>query len=229
MSDDDYAHGTGETEAPEDFAADDAEEFDDDFVDVDIMEASMTAFGTVSCDEFGATQSAIASASVAWDAEISASIVGALSADSIGLRQGAAAAMVVSGDAAVSQSFSSVVVARSVEMESSGACCVVTGHATVARSWVGFMAARNAEISDDSRVIIDTRAGLIIGALLFGGLGLLAVATYMGARRIAERIPRLPNMPHLPQMPNMPHLADLPHMPDLSAVAAMVSKMRRAA
>ena len=25
MSDDDYAHGTGETEAPEDFAADDAE------------------------------------------------------------------------------------------------------------------------------------------------------------------------------------------------------------
>ncbi|HEY5483753.1 MAG TPA: hypothetical protein VIK31_08075 [Propionibacteriaceae bacterium] len=229
MSDDDYAQGTGETEdAPDDFAPDE-EDFEDDFVDVDIMEASMTAFGTVSCDEFGATQSAIASASVAGDAEISSSLVGAISADSAGLRQGAAVAVVVSGDAALSQSATSLVVARSVEMETVGACCVIASDVTVARSWVGFMAARNAEISDDSRVIIDTRAGLIIGALLFGGLGLLAVATYLGARRIAERIPRLPHMPHLPQMPQMPHLADLPHLPDLPALGAMVARIRRAA
>jgi hypothetical protein len=105
-------------------------------------------------------------------------------------------------------------------------CCVVAGDASVARSWVGFMAARNAEISDDSRVIIDTRAGLIIGAFLLGGLGLLAVATYLGARRIAERMPHLPHLPHMPQMP---HLADLRRLPDLPAISAMVAKMRHAA
>jgi hypothetical protein len=222
MSDDDYAHDTGETEAE----SDDTAVFEDEFVDVDIMEASMTAFGTVSCGEFGATQSAIASASVAGDADISSSLVGAVSAESATLRQGAALAMVVSGDAAISQGGASLIVAKSVEMETAGVCCVVAGDASVARSWVGFMAARNAEISDDSRVIIDTRAGLIIGAFLLGGLGLLAVATYLGARRIAERRPHLPHLPHMPQMP---HLADLRRLPDLPAISAMVAKMRHAA
>ncbi len=221
MSDDDYAHGTGESEA----APDDAIVFEEDFVDVDVMEASMTAFGSVNCGEFGASKSAVGSASVAGDADIERSVVGAINAESVTLTQGAALAMVVSGDAAISQGGASVVVARSVEIETGAACCVIAGDASVARSWVGFMAARNAQISDDSRVIIDTRAGLIIGAFLFGGLGLLAVATYLGARRIAERMPHLP---HLPSMAQMPHLADLRKMADSPAVAAMIARMRHA-
>jgi hypothetical protein len=133
--------------------------------------------------------------------------------------------MVVSGDVSISQGCSSIVVARSVDIDTGGACCVVAGDASVARSWVGFMAARNAQISDDSRVIIDTRAGLIIGAFLFGGLGLLAVATYLGARRIAERTPHLPHLPHLPQMP---HLAELRKLSESPAVAAMIARLRHA-
>lgn len=197
----------------------------DEFVEVEIMEASMSAFGSVVCDEFDGRYSAIGSASVAGDAELGGSLVGAINAESVALRQGVAGAMVVSGDAAISQGCAPMVIAQSVEMESSGACMVVTGDASVARSWVGFMAARNATVSDDSRIIIDTRAGLIIGGLLFGGLGLLAVAVYLGARRIAERVPHLPHLPHLPQMP---HLADLRKSPEFQRVAAMVGRLHRA-
>ena len=233
MSDEDYAHGTGESdEEPDGFTAEDEATFDDDFVDVDIMEASMTAFARVSCDEFSARGSAIASASVAGDAEISGSLVAALSADSVALRQGGAVALIVDADAALSQSAAQVIVARHVELESSGAGILVTGDAAVARSWVGFMAARNAEFSDDSRVIIDTRAGLIIGGLLFGGLGLLAVAVYLGARCNSERMPHLPHLRGMhghahPQM-HLPSLADLPKMPDIPAFADMIAKLRNA-
>ncbi len=221
MSDDDYAHGTGDDDlAPED-------DFDDDAmmtaeVEVDIMEASMTAFGSVVCEEFGAKASAIASAAVSGEADISGSMVGAVSAENASLHRSIALATVASGDAAVSQSAACAIVARSVDVDTAGVCCMVTSEATVARSWVGFMAARNAELSDDSRVIIDTRAGLIIGALLFGGLGLLAVATYLGARKIAERIPHLPHLPHMPSLPEMPHMPEMPRM------AAMVARMRHA-
>jgi hypothetical protein len=224
MSDEESVQGTD--------AMDEDETFADDFVDVDIMEASMTAFGSVSCDEFVATQSAMATVAVAGDAEIAGSVIGALSADGVALRQGGACAMLVDGDAAVSQGAAAVIVAQNVELESSGAGILVTGDATLARSWVGFMAARNAEISDDSRVIIDTRAGLIIGALLFGGLGLLAVATYLGARRIADRMPHLPHMPHMPQLPGnmrMPHVGDLHRLAGMPAFADMIAKIRGAA
>jgi hypothetical protein len=224
MSDDDYAHGTGEDEA----TPEDATVFEDEFVDVDVVEASMTAFGSVNCGEFGATKSAIASAEVAGDADITMSMVGAVSAESVSLKQGATFAMVASGDAAISQGCSSVIVAKSVDMETAGACMVVAGDASVARSWVGFMAARNAQFSDDSRVIIDTRAGLIIGAFLFGGLGLLAVATYLGARRIAERMPHLPHLPHMPHMRQMPQLAHLRKLQEMPAVAEMIAKLRHA-
>jgi len=233
MSDEDYAHGTGESdEQPGGFTAEDDAMLDDDFVDVDIMEASMTAFARVSCDEFSARGSAIASASVAGDAEISGSLVAALSADSVALRQGGAVALIVDADAALSQSAAQVIVARHVELESSGAGILVTGDAAVARSWVGFMAARNAEFSDDSRVIIDTRAGLIIGGLLFGGLGLLAVAVYLGARCISERTPHLPHLRGMhghahPQM-HRPNLADLAKIPEMPAFADMIAKLRNA-
>lgn len=227
-----YTQGdeAGMTDPPEGWSPEDETAFDGDFVDVDIMEATATVFGSVMCEEFSAQGSAIASASVAGDAEISASAIGAVSADTVAMRQAAATVMVVSGDVAVSQGGAALIVARQVEVETGGACCVVASEATVARSWVGFMAARNATISDDSRVIIDTRAGLIIGAFLFGGLGLLAVATFLGARRIADRMPRMPRMPHMPHMQDirMPHMADLPKMPDLSGVTDLIAKLRRA-
>lgn len=241
MSDEDRRRVEDETPGvDEETPSDDASAFEEDFVDVDIMEASMTAFGTVSCDEMSATHSAIASASVAGDAELDGCIVGALSADGVAIRHGGAIAMAVAGDAAVSQGAAQLIVAKHADLESSGTGILVTGDATLARSWVGFMAARNAEITDGSRVIIDTRAGLIIGAFLFGGLGLLACAVYFGARRMAERMPHLPwaqtghrgmhghgRMPMHARFAHM-QLADMPKLPDLPQIGEIVAKLRHA-
>jgi len=210
---------------------------DSDYVEVEMMEASMTAIGTVSTEEFEGTQCAIGSAAVEGDASISASAVGLLTAGSVGLHQAGAAVIVVDGDAAIEQGGAQLIVAQRVDMENAGALVMVAGEASVARGWVGLMAARNATISDDSRVIIDGRAALIIGGLLFGGLGLVALAIFLGARRMASRIPHLPSWAHTSamqarlrhlHMPDLPKVPDLPKLPDMSAIADMVAKLRRA-
>jgi hypothetical protein len=226
---------------------------DEDVLEVVAMHASMTAIGSVSTEEFDATQCAIATASVDGDASIGASVVGVISAGSVGVHQGGAMVMVVDGDASIDQGGAQVVVAGTVGVDQGGVGILVTDEANLARSWVGVMAARNATLSDDSRVIIDTRSALIIGGLLFGGLGLVAVGVFMAGRRIASRIPRVPWAGHghrgpghvggahvaammrsrMGEMPNLPHIPDMPKMPDLSkvdwsSVVEMISKLRRA-
>jgi hypothetical protein len=232
---------------------DDMDEGFGDVLEVVAMHATTTAIGSVSTEEFDAEQCLIGNAAVEGDASIGTSVVGVVSADSVGIHQAAAAVIVVGGDASIDQGGAQVIVAQTVGIDQGGAAVLVAGEANLARSWVGVMAARNATLSDDSRVIIDTRAALIIGGLLFGGLGLVACAVFMGARRVAMRMPRLPfagrhghgmhgmpmwsghgrpSMPHI-QMPDLPKMPDMPKMPDLSkidlsAIADMVSKLRRA-
>lgn len=234
---------------PEDLTDDMGEGFDE-MLEVVAMHATTTVIGSVATEEFDAEQCLIGNAAVEGDASIGASFVGMVSADSVGIHQGGAAVIVVDGDASIDQGGAQVIVAQTVGIDQGGAALLVAGEANLARSWVGVMAARNATLSDDSRVLIDTRAALIIGGLLFGGLGLVACAVFMGARRVAARIPRLPfargrghgmpmwyghgrpSMPHV-QMPDLPKMPDMPKMPDfskldLSAIADMVSKLRRA-
>jgi hypothetical protein len=154
-----------------------------DVVEVVAMQASMTAIGSVSAEEFDASQCAIGSASIDGDASVGASAIGMLSANSVGLHQGYASLMVVDGDVSVDQGGAQVIVARTVGIEQCGVGTLVAGEANVAHSWVGLMAARNATLSDDSRVIVDARTAIIIGAGLLGGLAAVAVAIFLGSRR----------------------------------------------
>jgi hypothetical protein len=151
-----------------------------DALEVVAMHASMTAIGSVSTEEFDATQCAIGTAGVEGDASISASLIGVLSADSVGIHQGIASVMIVDGDVSIDQGGAQMVVARTVGVEQGGIGTLIAGEATLARSWVGIMAARNATLSEDSRVIVDTRAALIIGGAILGGLVALAAALSMG-------------------------------------------------
>lgn len=222
------------------FAADGADTPDEDLEEcevfaVEMMEATATALGSVSAIEFAARQSAIGSADVGGDAEVSGSLVGVVNAGSVGLYQGAAVVILANEDAAIEQGATQVLVTRSADLERSGAGVIVTREAHIARSWVGVMAARNATLSEGSRVLVDARAALIIGALLFGGLGLLAMGVYLGARHVAARIPHLPwaghrhpahralPTPHLPrvQLPDMARLADIPQL------AGLIAKLHR--
>lgn len=170
------------TEAPE-ASADAVYEDEYEVLEVTAMHASMTAIGSVMTEELEASQCAIGSASVDGDASLATSVVGVLSADSVGVHQGGAAVMIVDGDVSIDQGAAQVIVARTVGIDQGGVGTLVAGEANIARSWVGLMAARNATLSDDSRVIVDARSALIIGAGLLGGLCMLAAAIFMGARR----------------------------------------------
>jgi hypothetical protein len=250
MTDEDLMSGPDDTDLPDqayltdaEIAAEQmAEDFpmdEDDVLDVDTMEASMTAIGSVSAGELTATRSAIGSASVAGDVEISASVVGMLTAESVGVHQGVACMMMVDGDAAIEQGGAQLIVAQTAGLENGGVGILVANEVNAARSWVGVMAARNANISDDSRVIIDTRAALIIGGFLLGGMGLVACAVFLGARRIAQRMPHLPwagqrgrhghmvSLPHV-QLPDLPKMPEFPKMPDLPQFGDVVARFRRA-
>jgi hypothetical protein len=147
-------------------------------IEVVAMHASMTAIGSVSAEEFEATQCAIGSASVDGDVSVSASAIGALSANSVGIHQGMTSVMVVDGDVSIDQGAAQFVMARTVGIEQGGVGTLIASEANLARSWVGVMAARNATLSDDSRVIVGTRAAIIIGAGLLGGLAAVALAVF---------------------------------------------------
>jgi hypothetical protein len=208
--------------------ASDTDEGELDVLEVVAMNASTTAIGSVSTDEFDASQCLICSATVEGDASIGASAVGMLSASSVGVHQGCAGLIASDGDVSIDQGGACMVLTQTAGIEQGGVGVLVASEATLARSWVGVMAARNATLSDDSRVVIDTRSALIIGGLLFGGLGLVAVGIFMAGKRIASR---LPHMPHI-RAPHMPHLADLPRIElpkvDLPAVIDLIAKLRRA-
>jgi hypothetical protein len=253
MSDDMTTRTTG---VPEDDATDTAGE-ELDALEVVAMHATTTAIGSVNAEEFDAKQCAIGSATVDGDAAVGASLIGFLAANSVGVHQGGAAVMVVDGDVSIDQGAAQVIVAQTAGVEQGGVGVLVTGEATLARSWVGVMAARNATVSEDSRVIIDTRSALIIGGLLFGGLGLLGLCVFLAGRRVASRIPHMPWDRHahrglmgrlhgggrgrmarmvrarVREMSGAVHVPDLPRMPDLpkfdmSAIADMLAKLRHA-
>jgi hypothetical protein len=177
MSDDEMTMQT--PGMPEDEMAGD----ESDVLEVVAMHASMTAIGSVSTEEFDASQCAIGTAAVDGDASIGASLIGVLSAGSVGVHQGGAAVMIVDGDVSIDQGAAQVVVARTVGIEQGGVGTLIAGEANLSRTWVGLMAARNATLSDDSRVVVDTRGALMIAGAVLGGLAMVAAAVSMGGRR----------------------------------------------
>ncbi|MDO8963424.1 MAG: hypothetical protein Q7W30_02915 [Coriobacteriia bacterium] len=204
---------------------------DDETVVVEVMEAHMTAIAAVDTNEFSANQSAVATASVEGDAYLNTSAVGMMTTDSATVRQSLAGAISSETDVMVTQSAVPLIIAKKVDLDSSASCMVVATEATAARSWVGLLAARNATLSEDSRVIIDWKAALILGACLLGGFGIIAVGVFFGARRIAGAISdlgdRIPKLPDLSGLANLPHM---PHMPHLSQIPSWAMKaIRRAA
>jgi hypothetical protein len=178
----------------------------------ELLHANMSALASVQTTALSSAQSALGSVSVEGDASIRTSAVGVMNAGTASVHQSLIGAVLTDGDATVSQSLTPLVAARKATLDNAASCMMVTGEASATRSWIGLMAARNATLSDDSRVIIDWKAALIIGVVLLGGFGLLAAAVFVAARRVAGAVSTAAsNLPHLPHMPQLP---DLPHLPE---------------
>jgi hypothetical protein len=178
-------------------------------VTVDSLSARMTAIGSAQTASLTATQSALGNVSVEGGATVSASMVGMLSAGDVTLRQSAVGAVMADGDASVSQAFSPLIVGRRVETSGTVNCLTVAEESSATRSWIGLMAARNATLLEGSRVLIDWRAALILGLVVLGGFGIVAVVVWLAARRVIAAVASVSaNLPHLPHLPQMPHIPE---------------------
>lgn len=173
----------------------------------DSVQANLSAIGKVRARSFSGTGSAIGVASVDGDATVTASMTPAVicRGDAM-LQQSYVSAMIVSGggNTKVHQAASPLIVGKTVDLAQSAGGVVVTGSADVKSSWVGVVLSPKTVVSEDSRVIVSTKAALIIAAALFGGLGLVALAIALGVRRAMRWRPHV-------SLPNMPDLSGLQH------------------
>jgi hypothetical protein len=186
---------------------------------VETMQVDTTAIANVTAGSLTATQSAIGSANVTGEAMVDTSFVGMVSSKgNASLKQGVACAIMAEGDVSISQGGGAVLVGKNVDIDQGGSCVMVSGETNASRSYVGLLLSRKASFSEDSRVLFDWKAALILAAVLLGGVGIVILALFLVWRMMTSRLHALSErMPHLPSV----------HLPEVPAWLAAATGMRR--
>jgi len=166
-------------------------------VNTETLSAAASALGTVKAGSVDATGCAVGLAQVDGDVAVSLSAVPILSAKGgATFRQSYASAFISGGDVSISQGGAPLIVGREITVDTGGAAAIVAGDATIRHGWIGMLLARNADVSEDTRVFLDTRGALILAAALLSGFGIVALVLYLSAKRISEWRPQLPKWRH---------------------------------
>ncbi len=170
--------------------------------EADEIRASGTAIGSAHTSSLVSTASAIGLANVEGDAQISVSAVPILkTAGGATFSQAYASAVIIGGDTQIHQAAAPVMIGKTLDATQTISCVTVAGDTKVTRSTIGLLFSRNAEVSDDSRILLSNRSALIIAAALLGGFGLVAVAMFLGAQRVSRWRPNI----QLPELPGKKH------------------------
>ncbi len=168
------------------------------------VQASLSAVGTVRAEEFEAVGSVVGFTAAGGDATITASCAPIVHAKGdIHVRQAYTSAVIAGSDMEISQALAPIIVGKQLSVNQGGGVVMLSGESQVSNGFVGVLLTPKASISDDSKVLLSTKAALIIAAALFGGFALVAVVMVLGARRIMSWRPSI----------------SVPSLPDLSAVA----------
>lgn len=168
------------------------------------VQASLSAVGTAHAEEFEAVGSAVGFISAGGDATITASCAPIVHAKGdIHIRQAYTSAVIAGGDMEISQSVAPIILGKKLSVHQGGGVVLFAGKAKVRSGFVGVLLTPNAAISDDSRVLVSTRAALIIAAALLGGFALVAVVIALGARRVMSWRPNI----QLPAVPDFQSIA----------------------
>lgn len=168
-------------------------------------EANLSAVGVAKTEDLTAVGSAIGVVTAEGDAEVNTSMVPLFVAKGdASFHQAYASAFIAGGTVDVRQGGSPIIVGKQLSVEQGGGLVMLASEAQVSRGFVGLLVSPNATVSDDSRVLLSTKAALIIAAALLGGFGIIAVVMVLGVRRVMQWRPQI----HLPSMPS---LADIEH------------------
>ncbi len=171
------------------------------------VQASLSAIGSVHAQEVEAVGSAVGFVSAGGDATITASYAPIVhSKGNIHVRQSYTSAVIAASDMEISQSLAPIIVGKQLSVQQGGGVVLLAGEAEVKNGFVGVLLSPKATVSDDSKVLLSTKAAIIIAAALFGGFALVAVVMVLGARRVTSWRPNI----------------NLPELPDFSAIAQHV-------
>jgi hypothetical protein len=162
-----------------------------------------SAVGNLQTGPLSTSRSALGNTTVSGDVEATVSALGLVTATrSVAIRQSVAGAVFSEGTATIEQVGSPLIIGGEMTVDGSVGCVLVADSATVKKSWVGLLASRSATVSEDSRVLIDWKAALILAAVVFGLTGIVAVIGWVVWRRTVGRIAHLGDrLPHLPEIP----------------------------
>ena len=176
-------------------------------VEATSVQANLSAVGHVSANEFESVGSAVGFATAGRDAVITASMTPLVYAKGdVHIRQSYASAVLAGGTMDISQAGAPVIIGKTLSIEQGGGMVVLAGEASVSNGFVGVLLAPKATISEDTKVLLSTKAALIIAAALFGGFALVAVVMALGVRRVMSWRPQI-NVPTIPQMPDFGRMA----------------------
>lgn len=151
------------------------------------VEVSLSAIASSASASLDATGSAIGIATVSGNADASLSAIGAVSSKgNATVNQSYANAVIAAGDASMAQSAAPLVVSRTVTFDQGASLVTVSGSASASRSFIGLLLAGDAEVSEDSRVLITGTGVAIIAAAVLGGFALVAIALAYSANRVSK-------------------------------------------
>lgn len=155
---------------------------------VDSLTATTSVIGAATVGELGVSTSLVGGVSASGDVDLTTSAVGIIAAkQNVDFRQGWVNNVFSAGNVSVSQGGNGFMIGKSAMLENAGSVAVLAGDVKVRRGWIGLLLAGKTEVSEDSHVIIGTKAALIIAAALLGGLGLVALVLLYGSGKVAKQ------------------------------------------
>ena len=164
------------------------------------MQANLSAIATAQTGSLEAVGSAVGFANVSGDATLTASATPVVYAKgNVSIRQSYTSAVLAGGDMDISQAGAPLIIGKKLSVQQGGALVMLSGESAVTNGFVGVLLTPQANIAEDSRVLIGTKAALIIAAALLGGFGIVAVVMALGVRRVMSWRPQI-NVPQLPSI-----------------------------
>ncbi len=186
------------------------------------LQANLSAIGTVQTGTLEAVGTAIGFTKADGDVSITASASPLVYAKGdVSVRQSYTSAVLAGNDMDITQAGAPIIVGKKLDVTQGGGIVMLSGESTVNNGFVGVLLTPRATISDDSKVLIGTKAALIIAAALLGGAGIVAVVMVLGVRRVMSWRPQI----SLPQI-NLAKLADNPRVHEIEQ---RIQAMRRSA
>lgn len=155
--------------------------------EADDLTASMSAIASAKvAGPLSATASAVGVATVSGDVTANLSSLGAVATSAqANVNQSYAGMVASNGDLRAHQTLASTMIARTASIEQGAAGVVAGSQVQVRRGFVGLLLASEADLSEDTRVLLSGRSLGVMAVAVLGGFGLVALGVWLAGKQLA--------------------------------------------